>query len=419
MWRVAISCALAVLTGMGVAHATMIPFRPVEARKLLIVDRLVSSARGKVVFVAQSRGVTKGDGTDPEQISVDVSIVYGNGSTAGAFTVPAGTANGWIVSNSRVAKFANRNAPEAPTQVKALKISERKKLKVVAKGVGDVPIDIVTAGSPTAPLFTSYCVNNGGELTCQCSGFVGAGGSGCVHKAIGDGTGAKLQCKFGVRDPRCHALCSDAPVDLGLTVLDPCTNLEWEKKDTSLASGADVANPHDVDNRYAWAGRCSLDQGIPCQPTSAAAALCAAQTGGHAACDECGAGTGTCELESPFALGTVWEWLAQINASSFAGHDDWRLPTTHGVPGESIPGDEPELESIGDIAHGVCSGGVGACIDPTFGPTWDRDYWTGSTGGFCCQFYLWAVLFDGPAPGSHRVVDGDVVSYVRAVRSGP
>ena len=27
---------------------------------------------------------------------------------------------------------------------------------------------------------------------------------------------------------------------------------------------------------------------------------------------------------------TVWDWLNQVNASNFAGHNDWRLPSEYG-----------------------------------------------------------------------------------------
>jgi hypothetical protein len=58
--------------------------------------------------------------------------------------------------------------------------------------------------------------------------------------------------------------------DTGLTVVDTCNNLEWEKKDgangTPGSGTPDPGNPHDVDNMYSWAGRCSLDTSVRCQP---------------------------------------------------------------------------------------------------------------------------------------------------------
>ncbi len=38
------------------------------------------------------------------------------------------------------------------------------------------------------------------------------------------------------------------------TITDSQTGLTWEKKETSVGSGLDYANPHDVDNTYTWSG---------------------------------------------------------------------------------------------------------------------------------------------------------------------
>ena len=140
----------------------------------------------------------------------------------------------------------------------------------------------------------------------------------------------------------------------------------------------DAGNLHDVDNRYSWAGRCTISTAL-CQPDAAAAATCAAQTGGALGCTECGGGEGTCNVD-PFAGGaitTVWDWVNQVNAASFAGHSDWRLATVAG--NVSSPTGEPaEFESIFDLGAFNCGGGS-PCINSVFGPTVAGYYWSAST----------------------------------------
>lgn len=445
--------------------------------KLIVVDKTAVASKAKAVFVAKDAAATKGAGLDVEQISVQLDVAYGNGSAAGAFVVPAGSASGWLANKATVAKYVNKAAPGGPTQAKVAVIKPGKLLKLVGKGLGDTPLDILGAGDPAGAVYTAYCVTNGAEENCHCSTFTG-----CIYKSIAGGTGAKLVCKSGAGDALCQAAspvcgdgvveapetcdppgtcpvscddadacttdeltgsagtcdaaCTNTPitlcqngdgccpagcglgndddcascfVDQGLTVLDTCTSLEWEKKDTAVGSGADAANPHAVDNMYSWAGQCTLNTGLRCQPNSTAAATCTAQTGGAVGCGECGGGDGTCDVD-PFGAGTittVWDWINQVNATTFAGHTDWRLATSAGSV--SYPTGEPaELESIVDL-------GFSPTIDPIFGPTEATYYWSASTySGSPHSAY--AVNFS-----AGNVNHGDKVNHlwVRAVRPAP
>ena len=156
-------------------------------------------------------------------------------------------------------------------------------------------------------------------------------------------------------------------IDLGLTVFDTRTNLEWEKKTTALGSGQNFSDLHDVDNFYLWAD----------------------------------------------ANGS---WIAGVNAEDFAGHSDWRVPT------------RTELESIRDLSvlhpdSGTkCGPFILACLDPSFGPTkfgqfpGTDAYWTSTTfepdptRAYSVEF---AIGFIGNTQIKEALL------YVRAVRGGP
>jgi hypothetical protein len=198
--------------------------------------------------------------------------------------------------------------------------------------------------------------------------------------------------------------------DTGLTVIDTCNSLEWEKKDgadaTPGSGTVDAGNLHDVDNRYTWAGRCTLNTSVYCQPNPAAAATCAAQTGGAFGCVECGVGEGTCDPVPFGGITTIWDWVNQANAASFAGHSDWRLATSAGCCG--FPTGEPaELESIVDL-------GFTPTIDPIFGPTVASGYWSATTNS-ASPSSAWAVFFFNGNVGNNGK-NGDL--WVRAVRPG-
>lgn len=405
---------------------------PVAAKKLVVVDKLATAGTAKTVFVAKDPGVSKGVGTDVEEIAVRLDVVYADGSAGGGFTAPAGTASGWVVNRANVAKFVNPAAPGGATQTKVAVVKPGKLLKLVGKGIGDVPIDVVGAGAPEDDVYATYCVTNGGGETCHCAAF-----SDCAFKSIALGTGAKLVCKAGTGNATCRDGDGCCPggctsvddddceaatclVDQGLTVLDTCTGLEWEKKDTAIGSGSDPMNPHDVDNAYAWVGVCSVS-GAFCQPTPGAEAACRAQTPGavwaSAGCNQCPAGEGTCAVSGFSAVfgafTTIWHFVDQLNAAAFAGHVDWRLPSTAGT--ELEPTGEPaEVETLVDPTSGQCSGGTGACVDPVFGPTAELFYWTSSTNPAspATGYVLHAAVSSGGIGPALR----EFVAYVRAVR---
>ena len=162
-----------------------------------------------------------------------------------------------------------------------------------------------------------------------------------------------------------QCLNTDRYLDLGLTVFDCQTWLEWEKKTAG-----------NVDDTFTWSmcnGPVGPDQ---CPPD-----------------------------------GTAFDYIAQLNTGPcFAGHCDWQLPEVN------RDGGAEELETIVDLSQGFCGGGSGPCIDSIFGPTAFRgDYWS-SVASADLPDSAWGVSF----------IFGDVtllikrsVIHVRAVRTGP
>jgi hypothetical protein len=192
-------------------------------------------------------------------------------------------------------------------------------------------------------------------------------------------------------------------------VEDTCTGLEWEKK----THGPGL---HDVDQYFAWAGCCNNDcsnDANLCQPNDAAAATCAAHAdGGVLGCATCA--TGFCGI-APGIVTTVWDWVSQLNATNFAGHGDWRLPSegAHNTP----PTGPAELETI-LLAPFVCDVGfVRSCIDPRFGPTKYPNgfYWTATTVYFE-PFEYGLAYFVGFDFGRIGADGKNSAGYVRAVR---
>jgi polyhydroxybutyrate depolymerase len=83
--------------------------------------------------------------------------------------------------------------------VKVSVIKPASLVKVVAKSLGDTPLDISSA--PTGNVYVVDTIVNDGETTRLCTQFAG-----CVHKVIAGGTGYKLICKGnGTGDFACTA----------------------------------------------------------------------------------------------------------------------------------------------------------------------------------------------------------------------
>ncbi len=176
----------------------------------------------------------------------------------------------------------------------------------------------------------------------------------CVSQGFAGGTlDCSPGCIFDTSD--CYAQRFDAS---GNTILDHETGLEWEKKTTTVSSGENLNDPHDVDNTYAWSS------------------------------------TGTAPDGDAFT-----DFLARLNGGGsqdgltttgcYAGHCDWRLPTVE------------ELLGIG-------------AIGPAFQPDADDTYWSATTNAVTKTTAWYVDTDDGSSQSSSKMT----ARFVRAVRSG-
>ena len=186
---------------------------PIAARKLIVVDRPDAVARSRVIFVAKDSAISKATGTDPEDISVQLTVAY-DGAT-GVLSIPPGSANGWRSNTASLGRYVNPAAPAGPTHAKLALIRPGTLLKLIGKGPGEVPLNAFTEGPPVGPVRSALCVTNGGEETCHCSEF-----SACRYTLIAGGTAAKLTCRLGTGDAGCGAL---APSSSTTTVASTST----------------------------------------------------------------------------------------------------------------------------------------------------------------------------------------------------
>jgi len=151
------------------------------------------------------------------------------------------------------------------------------------------------------------------------------------------------------------------------TVTDTEDSIVWEKKDA--AGGL-----HDMNAVYGWSGVCTISDDL-CQPDAAAAAACTADEGaGAVGCAQCAAGAGTCDT----SVMTIWQWLVQLNAANFAGHNDWYLPG------------QGALETI-------LAGSYPCAIDPCVPPAFNNSCGAGCTVATCSctiDHGYWADDFD-------------------------
>lgn len=77
---------------------------------------------------------------------------------------------GWLINKDTVAKYVDKAAPSVGDTKLAL-IKPGKLLKLVGKGLGDDPLDILAQGAPQGLGHAIYAVANGGEESVHCTVF--------------------------------------------------------------------------------------------------------------------------------------------------------------------------------------------------------------------------------------------------------
>jgi hypothetical protein len=181
------------------------------------------------------------------------------------------------------------------------------------------------------------------------------------------------------------------------TITDNNTGLTWEKK-VKLDSTADLANLNDADNCYYWSGLCTGDGTTECLTDA-----------------DCSVAGGTClaTLGCGGSTDTIFQWLEDLNAANFGGHNDWRIPNVREL--QSIVDHGSVLPSVGVAFQGGSCGGACADIaDPACSCT-GQVYWSSTTSAFDAAD-AWYIGFES------GVVFGDdkrtFPSLVRAVRGG-
>ena len=168
---------------------------PIGAAKLVLIDRSAADAGDKLLFVSQDGAITKGAGTDAAAIGVRLELAYDGAfqpETGGTVVGPGADdgAEGWLFNTPTSAKFVNRGAPDGTTVAKVVVLKPGRVVKVLAKGLGDEPLDIATAGAPSGPVTAVLTVENGGEEYRHCTAFAA-----CDYRT--SDAGAKLVCRGG------------------------------------------------------------------------------------------------------------------------------------------------------------------------------------------------------------------------------
>ena len=165
----------------------------ITGKKLIIVDKLTTSGKAKVVYVAKDTPADKGTTNDAAQISATLDYQSPTLGASGSATMPQGA--DWLVNKATVAKYVNKTAPGGSGAVKVGVIKPGKLLKAVLKDLGDSgsAIDIFGSGDPSpssVDMTTQYTVVDGATVRRHCGEFTA-----CARKIIAGGTGAKVVCK--------------------------------------------------------------------------------------------------------------------------------------------------------------------------------------------------------------------------------
>jgi hypothetical protein len=111
---------------------------------------------------------------------------------------------------------------------------------------------------------------------------------------------------------------------------------------------------------------------------------------------------------------TIFKWVASLNTTNFAGHDDWRIPNIRelkSIVDYSAPHPGPTVRSAFNSGENSCTVFSACCTVGT-------GYWSATTDTRYPD-RAWGVAFDfGGAGFSDKSTYHYAIRYVRAVRSG-
>ena len=210
-----VAAIVVLAAGSAAAHV-----HAVVGTKLIVVD--APSGHAKAVFVVKDQNVIKGTGTDPA--SIDTVLDVDTGASHGSFVAPSGA--GWLLNTAGVARYVNTAAPSGGA-VKVTVIKPGRLIKLVAKSLGDEPLDLSLA--PGGTIYAAYSVTNGAEMHRHCTQFTS-----CAYAPIAGGTGHKLICKkSSTGDPACQAV---PPASTTSTVVSTTSTSEPTTTSTSVTT---------------------------------------------------------------------------------------------------------------------------------------------------------------------------------------
>jgi hypothetical protein len=126
---------------------------------------------------------------------------------------------------------------------------------------------------------------------------------------------------------------------------------------------------------------------------------------------------GTCSyFLIDFYSATIFQWVDQVNAANFAGHNDWRIPNMRELASLVNYGKlNPAVSAEFNTNCGANSSGNPGCTVTTCSCTnASQPYWSSSTDAYSLHFAWRVYFFDGSTSALNKA--GPV--YVRAVRGG-
>jgi uncharacterized delta-60 repeat protein len=160
--------------------------------KLSIINRIPGAKTAKTVFLIRDDLVEKGAGSDPDDIEASLVVSYGD--TRGGFRIPAGASDGvagWRSSTTKGADYLNTDSPEGATRARRVVVAQGRKVKLVGKSIGDVPIYQTASDLDVMTVFT---LRNGIERFLYCIVFPASE----VTSKFLSGGGTKLIARNGI-----------------------------------------------------------------------------------------------------------------------------------------------------------------------------------------------------------------------------